>query len=224
MPLAGHPLRRARLHPSVDTQHRKIAAPSATRPTHEAVSSRVRRPTSPIRPNRSAASRMAPGCGNAEDCAGCRGDCSAAETGCGDGLACGAAACDDGNAAAGDGCSDVCAVETGYTCAGEPSACTRGAGSGGCGCRATGGGPLGGAAALLGLLALLGLAVGRRTGRRSQFEPRTDLDTGWPGRSPTLPLAEPGDCCSPPEAEVTGRSGSIGRGSRRFPRSHPASS
>jgi cysteine-rich repeat protein len=31
--------------------------------------------------------------------------------------------CDDGNSAPGDGCSDVCAVESGYVCDGQPSAC-----------------------------------------------------------------------------------------------------
>ncbi|MBI5501591.1 MAG: DUF4215 domain-containing protein [Deltaproteobacteria bacterium] len=96
----------------------------------------------------------------------CSGAPSACAPVCGDGLVAADEACDDGNAAAGDGCSEVCVVETGYACTGEPSECTRGAGSGGCGCRASGGGPLGGAAALLGLLALLGLAVGRRSGRR----------------------------------------------------------
>jgi cysteine-rich repeat protein len=32
--------------------------------------------------------------------------------------------CDDGDATSGDGCSDVCQVEPGYTCVGEPSICT----------------------------------------------------------------------------------------------------
>jgi len=40
--------------------------------------------------------------GNTQDCDGCRGDCSAVETGCGDGFACGDEECDDG------GASDVC--------------------------------------------------------------------------------------------------------------------
>ena len=42
--------------------------------------------------------------GNTDDCDGCRGDCSAEETGCGDGFTCGDEACDDGNTAKGDGC------------------------------------------------------------------------------------------------------------------------
>lgn len=41
---------------------------------------------------------------NTDDCDGCRGDCSAEETGCGDGFLCGDEACDDGNTAKGDGC------------------------------------------------------------------------------------------------------------------------
>ena len=32
--------------------------------------------------------------------------------------------CDDGNATAGDGCSDMCAIETGWTCSGTPSVCS----------------------------------------------------------------------------------------------------
>lgn len=42
--------------------------------------------------------------GNTDDCDGCRGDCSAEETGCGDGFTCGDEACDDANTAKGDGC------------------------------------------------------------------------------------------------------------------------
>jgi cysteine-rich repeat protein len=44
---------------------------------------------------------------------------------CGNGLVEGTEACDDGNVGTGDGCSDLCAVESGYTCApGSPSVCT----------------------------------------------------------------------------------------------------
>lgn len=32
--------------------------------------------------------------------------------------------CDDGNYVGGDGCSSLCAVESGYTCTGQPSVCT----------------------------------------------------------------------------------------------------
>lgn len=42
---------------------------------------------------------------------------------CGDGSVAGEEACDDGNTAAGDGCDAACAVEAGYACEGEPSAC-----------------------------------------------------------------------------------------------------
>ncbi len=42
---------------------------------------------------------------------------------CGDGALDGADVCDDGNLTSGDGCSDVCAVEAGYACDGEPSSC-----------------------------------------------------------------------------------------------------
>ncbi len=42
---------------------------------------------------------------NTNDCDGCRGDCSAVETGCGDGFTCGAEQCDDGNADPNDGCT-----------------------------------------------------------------------------------------------------------------------
>jgi cysteine-rich repeat protein len=49
---------------------------------------------------------------------------------CGDGVVDAAhEACDDGNSASGDGCS-ACAVDTGYTCSGAPSACTCGGGTG----------------------------------------------------------------------------------------------
>jgi cysteine-rich repeat protein len=33
--------------------------------------------------------------------------------------------CDDGNAVAGDGCSNVCAIEEGYACDGQPSVCIQ---------------------------------------------------------------------------------------------------
>jgi MYXO-CTERM domain-containing protein len=45
--------------------------------------------------------------------------------GCGDGVVGEGEACDDGNAVDGDGCSSACAIEDGYTCEGEPSACTE---------------------------------------------------------------------------------------------------
>ncbi len=52
--------------------------------------------------------------GNTDDCDGCRGDCSAFETGCGDGFVCGTEACDDGNNTDCDGCrADCSAIETG---------------------------------------------------------------------------------------------------------------
>lgn len=44
--------------------------------------------------------------------------------GCGDGVVDADEECDDGRSADGDGCSSACAVETGWTCAGEPSTCT----------------------------------------------------------------------------------------------------
>jgi cysteine-rich repeat protein len=43
---------------------------------------------------------------------------------CGDGSIDGAETCDDGGTAPGDGCSATCAVETGWSCANEPSTCT----------------------------------------------------------------------------------------------------
>ncbi len=46
---------------------------------------------------------------------------------CGDGFLAGNEQCDDGNLTAGDGCSVFCAVETGWTCTGEPSVCTQNA-------------------------------------------------------------------------------------------------
>lgn len=47
---------------------------------------------------------------------------------CGNGTIEGAEACDDGNADAGDGCSDTCTIEAGWSCTGEPSACTEDSG------------------------------------------------------------------------------------------------
>jgi cysteine-rich repeat protein len=47
----------------------------------------------------------------------------AADT-CGDGLVTGGEGCDDNNIAANDGCSDLCQVEAGFACVGEPSVCT----------------------------------------------------------------------------------------------------
>lgn len=49
---------------------------------------------------------------------------------CGDGAIGAGEGCDDGNTAAGDGCSAVCALEVGFTCAGEPSTCTTICGDG----------------------------------------------------------------------------------------------
>ncbi|MBW2456954.1 MAG: DUF4215 domain-containing protein [Deltaproteobacteria bacterium] len=51
--------------------------------------------------------------GNTNDCDGCRGDCSAYETGCGDTFVCGNEACDDGNNNNCDSCSDACTLITG---------------------------------------------------------------------------------------------------------------
>lgn len=49
---------------------------------------------------------------------------------CGDGVVATGEACDDGDTAAGDGCSATCAVEDGFTCSGEPSACAVTCGDG----------------------------------------------------------------------------------------------
>ncbi|WP_236517267.1 DUF4215 domain-containing protein [Sandaracinus amylolyticus] len=51
---------------------------------------------------------------------------------CGDGRTDGTETCDDGNTVAGDGCSSTCQYESGYACAGEPSACVLGAGNAYC--------------------------------------------------------------------------------------------
>ncbi len=47
---------------------------------------------------------------------------------CGDGAVGAGEACDDGNLTSGDGCSNLCVVEAGFTCEGEPSVCVRGEG------------------------------------------------------------------------------------------------
>jgi cysteine-rich repeat protein len=46
---------------------------------------------------------------------------------CGDGVVEPGEQCDDGNATSGDGCSATCQIESGWTCTGQPSACTVGA-------------------------------------------------------------------------------------------------
>lgn len=43
---------------------------------------------------------------------------------CGDGLVQLNEGCDDGNTSVGDGCNDMCQVEEGFECEGEPSVCT----------------------------------------------------------------------------------------------------
>jgi len=48
--------------------------------------------------------------GNNVNCDGCRGDCSAVETGCGDGFLCPSEECDDGNNVDYDGCSAECTL------------------------------------------------------------------------------------------------------------------
>jgi MYXO-CTERM domain-containing protein len=48
--------------------------------------------------------------GNNVDCDGCRGNCLAIETGCGDTFVCGIEACDDGNLVDNDGCDSNCTV------------------------------------------------------------------------------------------------------------------
>ncbi|MCC6558096.1 MAG: DUF4215 domain-containing protein [Polyangiaceae bacterium] len=53
--------------------------------------------------------------GNNADCDGCRGDCSAVETGCGDGFQCGTEACDDGNADNTDACVSCASASCGDT-------------------------------------------------------------------------------------------------------------
>ncbi len=61
--------------------------------------------------------------------AGCQIDTSGCYT-CGDGRVEGPEACDDHGITAGDGCSAACAVETGWQCAGAPSACAPKCGDG----------------------------------------------------------------------------------------------
>jgi cysteine-rich repeat protein len=70
-----------------------------------------------------------------EDCdvpggsAECNGNCTFPA--CGDGIVNRFAGeeCDDAYAGGGDGCSGACLVEPGYSCAGEPSVCTRSGGA-----------------------------------------------------------------------------------------------
>lgn len=66
--------------------------------------------------------------GNASDGDGCSSDCR--DEVCGDGKIVGIEECDDDNTDDSDGCSSACAIEAGYACAGEPSACTEGCGNG----------------------------------------------------------------------------------------------
>jgi cysteine-rich repeat protein len=49
---------------------------------------------------------------------------------CGDRAINAGEACDDGNTASGDGCSATCLVEAGFSCTGQPSACTTTCGDG----------------------------------------------------------------------------------------------
>jgi len=49
---------------------------------------------------------------------------------CGDGIVSAPETCDDGNAIDGDGCSPLCAVESGWTCTGQPSICMSTCGDG----------------------------------------------------------------------------------------------
>jgi cysteine-rich repeat protein len=44
---------------------------------------------------------------------------------CGDRIIGGGEECDDGDTTPGDGCDGSCQIETGWTCAGEPSVCTK---------------------------------------------------------------------------------------------------
>ncbi|MDD5025812.1 MAG: DUF4215 domain-containing protein [Candidatus Peribacteraceae bacterium] len=59
----------------------------------------------------------------------CGSECTSDEI-CGNGALEGSEECDDGDTDAGDGCSATCTVETGYSCAGEPSVCTLTCGNG----------------------------------------------------------------------------------------------
>ncbi len=49
---------------------------------------------------------------------------------CGNGIVELSEQCDDGNTSNGDGCSSTCTIESGYTCAGSPSACVTTCGDG----------------------------------------------------------------------------------------------
>jgi MYXO-CTERM domain-containing protein len=49
---------------------------------------------------------------------------------CGDSVILGDEACDDGDSIDGDGCSSLCAVEPGFSCGGQPSACAASCGDG----------------------------------------------------------------------------------------------
>ncbi|MDD5075113.1 MAG: DUF4215 domain-containing protein, partial [Candidatus Peribacteraceae bacterium] len=52
--------------------------------------------------------------------------CSSSSPGvCGDGMQVGSESCDDGNRISSDGCSSTCAVESGFTCVGQPSVCQK---------------------------------------------------------------------------------------------------
>src|SRR5436309_3241255 len=44
---------------------------------------------------------------------------------CGDGIVAGVEECDDRNTMDGDGCSADCRVESGFSCAGQPSVCMK---------------------------------------------------------------------------------------------------
>ncbi|MFH2009709.1 MAG: DUF4215 domain-containing protein, partial [bacterium] len=77
--------------------------------------------------------------GNTVNCDGCRGNCLAIETGCGDGFVCGLEVCDDGNTTDCDGCRGNClATESGcgdgFTC--PPETCDDGGTIPGDGCDA----------------------------------------------------------------------------------------
>ena len=60
--------------------------------------------------------------GNTADGDGCSSTCQLSS--CGDGVVDSGEGCDDGGTVDGDGCSSTCQVDTGWTCAGTPSACT----------------------------------------------------------------------------------------------------
>ncbi len=78
-------------------------------------------------------------CRMLNDAGGLTRDCDAFDDGvdngscaaeCSDGLVHPEEACDDGNSSSGDGCSDICLVEGGWSCTGEPSVCTQNCGNG----------------------------------------------------------------------------------------------